>query len=218
VLTVTGGQGELTHDFLYERRLGARSQFEVVVPLVSHWGGGSSQHGIGDVAVAVKHALWHSLPRGSIVSVAGEAVLPTGRESAGLGGGVTVVEPFVAFGQILPSDTFVQLQTGLEIPLETARATREAFWRIAGGKTFVEGRFGRAWSPMVELLAARDLTDGASIHWDLVPQMQVTLNQRQHLMINAGVRLPLNERAGRSTQVIAYFLWDWFDGSLADGW
>jgi hypothetical protein len=48
--------------------------------------------------------------------------------------------------------------------------------------------------------------------------MQVTLNKRQHLMINAGVRVPLNDRTGRTTQVIAYFLWDWFDGGLRDGW
>ncbi len=30
--------------------------------------------------------------------------------------------------------------------------------------------------------------------------------------------MPLNDRGGRSTQVIAYFLWDWFDGGLLDGW
>jgi hypothetical protein len=71
---------------------------------------------------------------------------------------------------------------------------------------------------MVEWLAARDLEDGARVQWDVVPQMQVTLNRRQHIMINVGVRVPLNQRAGRSTQVITYFLWDWFDGGLLDGW
>lgn len=71
---------------------------------------------------------------------------------------------------------------------------------------------------MVEWLAARDLGDGAPVQWDVVPQMQVTLNKRQHIMINAGARIPVNRRAGRSTQVIAYFLWDWFDGGLLEGW
>jgi hypothetical protein len=70
----------------------------------------------------------------------------------------------------------------------------------------------------VELLAARDLEADATVHWDLVPQMQVTLNKRQHITINAGVRFPLNERTGRDTQVITYFLWDWFDGGLREGW
>ncbi len=222
VLTTTvsaSGTGHVGNEFLYERRLGARSQFEIVVPvLLREAAGGGWQRGLGDVAVAVKHALYHSLDRGSIFSVAGEVVLPTGKESAALGGGVTVFEPFVAYGQILPADGFLQLQAGLELPVAGARAGREAFWRAALGKTYTEGRFGRAWSPIVELLAARDMETGATIHWDLVPQMQVTLNRRQHLMINAGVRVPLNDRLGRSTQVITYFLWDWFDGSLMDGW
>jgi mono/diheme cytochrome c family protein len=222
VLTTTvnaSGTGHVGNEFLYEQRLGARSQFEIVVPvLLQEEPGAGWQRGLGDVAVAIKHALYHSLERGHILSVAGEVVLPTGKESAGLGGGVTVFEPFVAFGQILPSDGFLQLQAGLELPTDSARAEKEAFWRTALGKTFTDGRFGRAWSPMLELLAARDLEDGAVTHWDLVPQMQVTLNRRQHLMINAGVRVPLNDRSGRSTQVIAYFLWDWFDGGLLDGW
>ena len=61
-------------------------------------------------------------------------------------------------------------------------------------------------------------SDGEPVLWDVVPQMQVTLSKRQHIMINAGVRLPLNERNSRRTQVLAYFLWDWFDGGLFDGW
>jgi mono/diheme cytochrome c family protein len=222
VLTTTvgaSGTGHVGNEFLYEQRLGARSQFEIVVPLLLQEGtGGGWQRGLGDVAVAVKHALFHSLDRGNIFSVVGEVVLPTGKESADLGGGVTIFEPFVAFGQILPADGFLQLQGGLELPVDRKRAGREAFWRAALGKSFTEGRFGRSWSPIVELLAARDLEEGATIQWDLVPQMQVTLSRRQHIMINAGLRFPLSARSGRSTQVITYFLWDWFDGGLLDGW
>jgi mono/diheme cytochrome c family protein len=215
----TSGTGHVGNEFLYEQRLGARSQFEIVVPLLLQEGaGGGWQRGLGDAAFAVKRVLFHSLDRGNIFSVVGEVVLPTGKESAGLGTGTTIFEPFVAFGQILPADGFFQLQTGLELPADSERAAREAFWRAAVGKTFTEGRFGRSWSPIVELLAARDLEDGATTHWDLVPQVQVTLNRRQHLMINAGLRFPLNARTGRSTQLIAYFLWDWFDGGLRDGW
>jgi mono/diheme cytochrome c family protein len=215
----TSGTGHVGNEFLYERRLGARSQFEIAVPLLwqedarHRW-----QRGLGDVAVALKHVLFHRLDRGHIFSLAGEVVLPTGKESAGLGSGVTKFEPFIAFGQILPADGFLQLQTGFELPVDLERAGREAFWRTALGRTFTEGRFGRSWSPMVELLGARSLEGNAATEWDLVPQMQVTLNRRQHIMINAGVRFPLNDRARRSTQVITYFLWDWFDGGLLDGW
>jgi hypothetical protein len=222
VLTTTvsaTGRGEVGNELLYERRVGARTQYEVVVPLLVQEGtSGEWNRGVGDVAFAVKHVLMHSHERGYILSAAGELILPTGKESIGLGSGVTVFEPFIAFGRLLPADGFVQAQAGLELPFDTDRAGREAFWRVAIGKTFTEGRFGRSWSPMVEWLAARDLEDEATVQWDVVPQMQVTLNRRQHIMINVGVRIPVNEREGRSTQVITYFLWDWFDGGLLDGW
>ena len=51
-----------------------------------------------------------------------------------------------------------------------------------------------------------------------MPQVQITLSKRQHVIVNGGVRIPLNMRAERDAQVIAYFLWDWFDGGLWDGW
>jgi mono/diheme cytochrome c family protein len=222
VVTTTiaaSGRGRVGNEFLYEQRLGARSQFEILVPLLVQETAEDAWHrGLGDAAVAVKHALHHDVRRGHIVSVAGEVVLPTGKETVGLGRGTTIFEPFVAFGQILPADGFLQAQAGLELPFDTERAPREAFWRGVLGMTFTEQRFGRSWSPMVELLAARELEGTASTLWDLVPQVQVTLNRRQHLMINVGLRLPLNSREGRDTQAITYFLWDWFDGGLLDGW
>jgi hypothetical protein len=112
----------------------------------------------------------------------------------------------------------VHLQAGAELPTVRAKAAPEAFWRGALGTTIEQGRFGRAWSPMIELLGARELEDGQRVQWDLVPQMQITLNRRQHLMINAGVRVPVTGRDERHAQVITYFLWDWFDGGLGDGW
>lgn len=166
VLTTTvgaRGSGRVGNEFLYERRIGARTQYEVVVPLLLQEApGGGWDRGLGDVAVAVKHVLLHSLDRGNILSVAGEVVLPTGKESAGLGSGVTVFEPFVAFGQLLPADGFFQFQAGLELPADTARAGREAFWRTALGKSFTEGRFGRSWSPMVATAACWTVGDEES--------------------------------------------------------
>ena len=62
---------------------------------------------------------------------------------------------------------------------------------------------------------AVDLVSGAETRWEVVPQMQVTLNTRQHVMLNAGVRLPLE---GGDAQVVIYLLWDWFDGGFFEGW
>jgi mono/diheme cytochrome c family protein len=217
VLSTTIASGTFVNEFLYERRIGARTQYEVKVPVAVEEGDTGWSRGLGDIAVALKHVLHHNLERGRILSAAAEVILPTGKENEGLGSGVTVFEPFVAFGQMLPRDSFVQAQAGFEIPADQDHEN-ELFWRGVFGQSFVQGQFGRTWSPMVELLGARALESGERVLWDVVPQMQVTLNKRQHIMINVGVRIPVNERSSRSTEVLTYFLWDWFDGGLFDGW
>jgi mono/diheme cytochrome c family protein len=223
VLTTTfdsGGRNSLRNEFLYERRIGSRSQWEVKVP-VDFTGHASLgwQRGLGDISLGFKRVLAHSGPRGSILSAGGEIIFPTGKEDRGLGSGTTVFEPFLVYGQKLPGDSFVQGHAALELAADRARADHEALWRVAAGRTFAQdGGAGRAWSPMMELLAVRGLKSGAPIEWDLVPQMQVTLNTRQHIMLNGGVQFPLTERQGRGKRFMVYLLWDWWDGGFLDGW
>jgi hypothetical protein len=212
------GRGAVVSEFIYERRYGARTQFELILPLGSienaegDWNGG-----FGDLALGVKHVVLHNAGSGSILSFGGELIFPTGDADSGLGKGTTVVEPFLLFGQALPSNGFLHTQGGFEFPLSGDLHT-ELFLRAAIGKTFVQNRWGRAWSPMIEILAARDLAEGESINWDLAPQVQVTLNTRQHVMLNAGVRFPLTDSEFRSARFVMYVLWEWFDGGLFDGW
>jgi mono/diheme cytochrome c family protein len=214
----TGENGSVVNEFLYEKRLGARSQFEVGVPIALVESSAGWQRGLGDVAAALKHVLFHSLSSGSILSVASEAVLPTGKETQGLGGGVTMFEPFVTVGQLLPSNGFLHAQAGAELSTNRSVAGHEAFWRAAVGRTFEQRGFGRAWSPMVELVGARELESGARMEWDVVPQVQVSLSRRQHVLLSGGVRIPITAREGRHAEIVTYLLWDWFDGGLWDGW
>lgn len=218
----TDHPGSVTAEVVYEQRFGARNQWEVVIPVgwreLDADGDGGWSSGLGDVAVAVKRVLWHDSNRGGIVSAAAEVLLPTGDRDRGFGSGTTVVEPFLAWGQILPRGLFLQAQAGLGLPISSDRVEEEAFARLAFGGSISRGRWGRTFSPMVEVLAARELTSGADTAWDLVPQVQVTLNTRQHIMANAGVRIPLDDRDSRSSAVIVYLLWDWFDGGLTEGW
>jgi len=213
------GTGSVGNQFLYEHRIGPRGQYEVVVPFnLQEGAAGTWSRGLGDIALAYKHALFDSLSRGSILSAGSELKFPTGKERSGLGGGATIFEPFLTLGQILPRDGFLHAHAGLEFPLATSGASNEAFWRLAIGKTYARNRFGRAWSPMVELLAAREIASGETTAWDLLPEMQVSLSTRQHILINAGVRFPVNERDTRGKTFLVYLLWDWFDGALFDGW
>jgi mono/diheme cytochrome c family protein len=213
------GDGAVAHKIVYEKRFGARNQIEIAAPFSfeqreQEWVGG-----VGDLVAGYKRVLFSSLPAGSIVSVVGEVAVPTGHEARGLGLGVPKFETFAAFGQLLPRLSFVQAQAGIELPTDTDRTPRAVFGRLALGKSLAADQsFGRLWTPMIEILADRELESGARTNWDLVPQFQVSLNRRQHVRLNIGVRQPLNNTEGRSTQIAFYALWDFFDGGLRDGW
>jgi hypothetical protein len=113
----------------------------------------------------------------------------------------------------------VQFQIGTDQPTSTAEAPRTLFWRAAAGRSFrQEDGLGRMWSPMIEVVSDRDFAPGARAAIDVVPQFQVTLNRRQHVRVNAGLSIPATSTAGRSTQLVFYVLWDWFDGGLLEGW
>jgi len=220
----TKAPGRIASKLVYEQRFGARNQWEIVVPFGWHEvpvtdGSGQATSwtsSMGDIAVSLKRDVYHD--RDSIVSVAGELFLPTGDDERGFGRGTALFEPYIAYGQILPAGFFLQSQLGLELTFDKDKAKNEALFRNAIGWTGQSGQFGRAWSPMLELLVGRDLVAGEDFVFDVVPQMQVTLNKRQHIMANVGVRLPLNKRDERDAQVLFYVLWDWFDGTLYEGW
>ena len=216
----TEGPATVINDLLYERRFGARNQIEVKLPVgVLSLPNGGSRGGVGDITLGYKRALFHSLDSGSIFSAGGEATLPTGNKDYGLGKGFTTVEAFAAFGQILPSDGFLHFQGGIEAPTDSSRAAKETFWRTVAGRTFAqEHGFGRSWSPMLEVLGSHEHESDGQTQWDLVPQIQVSLNSRQHILFSVGVRIPMTHASQRSTQVMFYLLWDWFDGGFRDGW
>ncbi len=217
----------ISGEFVYEQRFGARNQLEMVVPFGWREMALPGENGdatdwtsnLGDVALGMKRVLFHSMESGSIFSAAAEIVLPTGDDAAGFGKGTFVFEPFFSYGQILPSDFFLHSQLGFEIPFQKSKAENEAFLRLALGRTFTTGGWwGRAWSPMLEVLASRELVSGEDIALDLLPQIQVTLNARQHVMLNVGVRIPVTDASSRNFQVMVYLLWDWFDGGFFEGW
>jgi len=219
VVTSTIEGSEVTSAVTYEKRFGARHNVEVKVPwhVREDTESGTVSSGLGDVAVAVKSAVAHSASTGSILALVGEVVLPVGDLERGFGKGHTVLEPFVAYGQILPADSFLQVQAGAEIPV-VAAADQELFWRAALGKSFTQGDHGRAWTPMVEVLGGLELAPDTAPDWAVVPQLHLTLNTRQHVMLLAGARFPLTDVEDTPVQVRLALLWDWFDGGITEGW
>lgn len=211
--------GRVLNEIVYEKRFGPTTQIELKLPFGTQQNPIDDQWnaGVGDIVIGLKQVLQHSLERGTIMSFGLELQTPTGRSSTGLGTGTWVVEPFLAFGKAIPGDAFLHAIAEAELPADEAKAEREAAVGIAFGKTWTTGTWGRTWTPMLELLAGRELESGSDVELDIVPQLQVSLNTRQHVLASVGLRLPLNER-DRPKQLLFYILWDWFDGGLFDGW
>jgi len=222
------GSGSVMSELVYEKRLGARSMIEVAVPFgflnltdssgamsgAAGWTGG-----IGDLGAAFKHAIVQSGRSGTIVALGVDVSVPTGRADRGLGAGVTVVGPFVACGQLLPAGGFVQVHAGADLPTDFDAANPEIFWRALLGWSVTPSRFGRMYSPMIEVLGTRELrADDAAVIWDVAPQIQVTLNRRKHVRLNVGALVPVNRTSGRRAQLGTYLLWDWYEGGPLRGW
>jgi hypothetical protein len=220
-----GAPGVFSHIF-YEQRFGARNQIEVDVPLNFQDQNHTWYGGVGDTTIGVKRVMFSSLPSGpilrpsgSILSLFGGVIAPTGNRARGFGSGTTTFETFAAFAHLFPDNSFIQTQLGASLPRHTDIAPQNVFFNTALGHSFTADHgLGRLWSPMMEFLASRDLVDHAKTNWDVLPQMQVTISRRQHVRANLGVRVPVNNTTGRSIQVVFYVLWDWFDGRLNEGW
>jgi mono/diheme cytochrome c family protein len=218
-LAETSGPASFENHLIYEKRFGARDQIELDTPFGfrnrpdSSWLGG-----LGDISFTNKYVLFSSLQSGTILSGLAGIVLPTGSEALGLGTGVTTFEGALLGAQLLPHRSFLQYQGTIEIPTQLAIAPRAASWSAALGTSVPFTQITRLWSPMVEVTGSRDLVSGARAVWSVVPQMQVTLSALQHVRANIGVNVPVTERDANHVQILAYVLWDTFDGPLTQFW
>jgi mono/diheme cytochrome c family protein len=213
-----GAPGVESH-LIHEQRFGVKNQIEVDVPIQFQDQNHVWYGGIGDVTLGLKREIFSSLRAGSIFSLEGALLLPSGSRSHGFGNGTTTFETSAAFDQLFPTNTFIQFQTGGELPRHSDIAPQAVFWNTAVGQSFGgDHGLGRLWSPMIEFIGDKELATGAKTNWDVVPQMQVTISRRQHVRGDLGVRVPINNTAGRPVLVMFYLLWDWGDGKITEGW
>ncbi len=213
------GDPGISSTLIYEKRIGASGMIEAIVPFDFTQQSGTWGSAFGDLGLGYKHKLVHSLSTGSIFSVGAELFAPTGNRALGTGGDSTVFEGFAAYGQFLSAGSFLQAHTGIELPAHPDKVPRAFFARTAIGKMFAaNGGLGSRWTPIVEFIADRELVSGTTTNWDVVPQIQIPLNTRMHVLGNVGLRFPVNNTASRPRQLMFYVLWDWADGGLLQGW
>jgi mono/diheme cytochrome c family protein len=215
----TRAPGSVENHIIFEKRFWIRTQLEVDIPVVfverpgASWAGG-----LGDVSVTGKQVLVANVASGTIVSALAGIIVPTGDMAAGFGTGTTAFEAFILGAQLLPARGYFQYQAGVELPTDPSRLPRSAFWGGTLGTSIPFGRISRIWSPMIGVTGTRDLVSGAPVDWNVVPEVQLTLSALQHVRASVGLNVPVTQRDTRSTQLLAYVLWDMADGPLFQGW
>jgi hypothetical protein len=213
------GAPQATTQAVYEQRFGVKNEIEVTVPFTFQDQNHTYYGGFQDSTIGVKRAFFSSMRTGSIFALQGEVSLPVGNVKRGFGSGVTTFTPFAAYGQLLPANFFLEFQGGADLPVNTRIAPQDVFYNTVVGANIAQNKgLGRLWSPMVEFLGTRNLQTGATTSWDILPQVEVTINKRQHIRGDIGVRIPAANTTGRQIQVVFYLLWDWQEGKLTGGW
>jgi mono/diheme cytochrome c family protein len=200
-------------EILYENRIGATLQYEVVVPIRASTRVEGEAGGIGDIEIEGKKVLAFDPKRLDILSAGVGLTLPTGRGSKGLGSGTLIVSPFLAYGKGW-GRTFLQTQVGTEIPAEGDKASLEL--RYAVGLSHALGPPTTAFTPAMEFVGTYNTQTGAH-EYAVWGEVSKPLNKLGHVIASAGAQVPIRPReAGWKLEF--YLLWDFGDGPFWVGW
>jgi mono/diheme cytochrome c family protein len=212
--SAAGPRGALAHETraVYERRVGARGQVEVAVPVVVRDAPGDEAHaGAGDVSVGYKHVLIADLAARHILSASLELALPSGDRQRGLGDDTVTFEPALHVGQQM-GPVVLQGQVKGLAPVDDEKADRGVRWRL--GASLPLGPTRRDWVPSVEWETFQNVTARDETHL-VVPQIYKAIRRRGHVALAAGVQLPVGGGPRPfDYRVVAFLLWEYADGGL----
>ena len=201
---------EATLVVLYERRIGRRSMIEIEVPMVGTNSLTTWTSGIGDLAIAFKHAIYDRADVPRILSLGLEAVLPSGDRFKDHGSGTTIFEPFVSAGALL-RNWYVQGELKVGLPVDRVRADRALVYRAYVGRD--TSLAPNAWTIGVELSGeGKDPLLGITTNAvALTPQVRKGLTGTGALAAATGVTLPINKRDAQGVKWVGYLLWEYLE-------
>ena len=205
------GVREWTTKFLFEQRLGARGQWELVLPYKVKKTRKKTTQGPGDLAIAYKRVLSTHDAQQAITAAALEVVLPSGDRDRGLGDGTVKFEPSFLSGIAMNRFVF-QNQIQAVLPLNDSRARRQMRYRLAG--SYVSSPFKRDLVPSLELEVRHDLQGESNAVLLLTPQLYTGIRLRGHVALSLGAQIPIAGTDPFHYRIGAFLLWEFQDGGL----
>ena len=196
----------------YEFRVGRRGQG--IIEVTHEVEGNQSE--FGHLEPGFKYVLMHDRRTGFIHTGAAQVGIPLNSDAN------WEFLPYLAFGKVLSPNWVLQGSGRLKFDLEDSDGGSA---ELAGIAHWVHTDWGRAVFPALELVAEAPFERGSgpdrkdALQWSVLPQARIGLNKRGNIALNAGVELPINDRDNRyDWRAYVYFVWDFADGGLFDGW
>lgn len=195
----------------YEFRVGQRGQG--IVEITHETVGGHSE--FGHLEPGFKYVLKHDAAAGFILTGAAQVGVPLNDKAN------WEFLPYLAFGKILSDAWTLQGSGRLKLDMENSDNSNA---ELAAVVHWVDAPQPRWVFPALEVVAEVPFERGSSpnrtdaVHWSILPQARIGLNKRGNIALNAAVELPLNERDRYDWRAYIYFIWDFADGGLLEGW
>lgn len=205
------GDDQWRNTLEYEWRIGQR--WQGVLEISHQFEGGNERWDVFEPGF--KYVLKHDTRAGFIATVGGNLGVPLRSDRD------WEVLPYVAFGKILSDDWTFQGSARLKLSLEHWDNGSAEF---AGVVHWVRPERPRSVFPALEVVAEMPFdpdkggpgTDAVQV--SLLPQARIGLNKRGNIALNVGVELPVNDTWRYDWRGYVYFIWDFADGGLFEGW
>lgn len=195
----------------YEFRVGRRGQG--ILELTHEDKGDQSD--FGHFEPGFKYVLKHDLRKGYILTGAAQVGVPMNSDAN------WEFLPYLAYGKLLSDAWTFQGSARLKLDLEDSDASSA---ELAGIVHWVHTDMGRSVWPGLELVAEIPFERGMgpgrkeAVQLEIVPQVRIGLNKRGNIALNAAMEWPLNDTDRYDRRVYLYFIWDFADGGLFEGW
>ncbi|MEJ8567981.1 c-type cytochrome [Elongatibacter sediminis] len=195
----------------YEFRIGRRAQG---IMEVTHEVEGSNAE-FGHLEPGFKYVLKHDKAAGFILTGAAQIGIPLNADAN------WELLPYLAVGKVL-SDAFTFQGSGrLKLDLEDSDKSSA---ELAGIVHWTHTSWPRNVFPALEIVAEVPFDRGSgsgrrdALQFSVLPQARIGLNKRGNIALNVGVELPVNDTDRYDWRGYVYFIWDFADGGLLEGW
>lgn len=195
----------------YEFRIGKRAQG--VLEITYEDKGNTAE--FGHLEPGLKYVFRHDRRAGFILTGAAQVGVPLNSDAN------WEFLPYIAVGKVINDDFTFQGSGRLKLDLEDSNSSSAEF---AGIVHWTYTTIPRSVFPALEIVAEVPFDRGTgaarkdAVQVSVLPQARIGLNKRGNIALNVGVELPVNDTERYDWRGYIYFIWDFADGGLLEGW